>query len=177
MSVTFILYQPINLRCEPSLYEKLNSKEYKKLIQELESKYCGNELDEKIDEIFERSWPNGKIYSCIDFTNNSGLSSKCGRAWKRERNKLEKFNYFYLTTYRGIVKTIAADQILYRQGWFLKKRFFKKPLTEIVCTSKSELEYFFKKYIDLKNKDKRGLEVIEEFRKAWKDGMIFVCSW
>lgn len=178
MSVTFYLYKPIDLKCKPSLYEQMKKEEYEKLIKEIDEKYSEDELEVKYNEVFNRKWPDNKEHSVIEFFKTSELNKKCGRQWKRKRRKLEKFKHFYIPTSHGITyQAIAADLIAYRQGWFLKKRFFKKPLTEIICTTKSEMETFFKKYVDYKGEDKRGREFVETFRSAWKDGMIFVCSW
>ena len=107
------------------------------------------------------------------------LPKSMRRGLSRQCRKLEKFEYFYAETQPGYTeKLIPVNYIAYRQGWFLKKRFFKKPYAYIVCTTKSEMENFFKKYINYKDKnDTRGKECVDTFRSKWKDGMIFICRW
>ena len=112
----------------------------------------------------------------IPHTNCLPRSMKRGA--NRQRRKLKKFLNLPSKTEYGITnRIIVVEHIAYRQGWFLKTRFFKKPYTTVVCTTKSEMESFFKKYIDYKNKDTRGKECVDLFRSKWEDGMIFICSW
>lgn len=112
----------------------------------------------------------------IMHTNSLPRSMKRGA--NRQRRKLEKFPHEPCEASYGITDNlIYVKDIAYRQGWFLKNRFFKKPYTTVVCTTRSEMESFFKKYIDYKNKDTRGKECVDLFRSKWEDGMIFICSW
>ena len=58
------------------------------MIKEIDEKYSGDELEAKYNEDFDRKWPDNNEHSSIEFSNNSGLTKRAGRAWKRQKRKL-----------------------------------------------------------------------------------------
>ena len=129
------------------------------------------------EEQESNKWSDGKEHYYFDWTHIVRCYSKC-RGWKRLSNRMSelKFKNF---DYPGIgtTKYLCLDEVQYAQGWFFKKPFFNKEITLVFCTTKHQMECFFKQYIDYQSHDDRGAEAVERFLNAWEDGMIFECAW
>lgn len=144
-------------------YEKL-SKSERKNITELP------------DELFIEKFSDNQAHSVIDLTLAKNISFNCGknRYWK----KIKKMNLPYNSvrfeegfTYHAV----TVDVIGYRQGWFLKKRFFHKNCTLYMTNKKSEMIGFMKKYFDFTNE--KAIECYQTFIQIFEDGMLFQCAY
>ena len=124
-----------------------------------------------------KKWSDEKDHTFFDWTHITRCYSKC-RGWRRLRDRMSmmKFKTF---EYPGIgsVNYLCLDEVQYAQGWFFKKPFFNKEITLVFCTTKSQMENFFKQYIDYRSHDTRGAEAVQIFLDSWEDGMIFECAW
>lgn len=152
-----------------------------KRINELKFKYDMSESEEKEwEEMFARKYSDNKNHSYIDISWYYWVASlsKSNKAAKRYAKKLEKLGYKVFTPkHSDAMKYIVVDEVAYRQGWFFKNNFFNRGATMYVGTTKEEMIWFFKKYVDFNNKrDNRATEAYNSFLNAWEDGMIFVCS-
>lgn len=128
-------------------------------------------------EMQKKAWSDGIIHNTLDLTYMKSLFEVnhwrgCGRILE----KLKKFpmQQFYNGHYTR--NFIVVEEVAYAQGWFFKNRFFNRKMTWNFCTTKHEMEEFFKKYIDYFGKDTRGKESVQRFMDAWEDGMIFECA-
>lgn len=68
-----------------------------------------------------------------------------------------------------------GKQILWRQGWFFKARFFDRRDTSFYGVNTKQVRNFLNKYIDVFSHDPRGLEAYNAVMKTYKDGMLFEC--
>ena len=101
---------------------------------------------------------------------------KYARGWRRLAKRLKNLNTKTFKNSRYTQKYIPVDEVQYAQGWFFKKKFFNKEITYVLCTTKKQMENFFKQYIDYNSHDTRAKEAVERFINAWEDGMLFECS-
>lgn len=122
------------------------------------------------------AWTDGKTHDKIDMTYLTACFGK-GRGWRRIKNRLNTLPIQTFNNGRYSLRYIPVDEVEYAQGWFFKKRFFKKEITFVICVTKQQMENFFKQYIDFNNEDTRGREAVDRFLNAWEDGMVFECSW
>lgn len=121
------------------------------------------------------AWSDGVEHEFYDITHRK-MCYKGVRGWRRIRNRLEKFNHRQFKK-KDTRNYLVLDIVEYAQGWFFKKRFFKKEITYVVCTTKREMENFFRQYVDFNGRDTRGREAVNRFMASWEDGMIFECAW
>lgn len=129
------------------------------------------------DEQERKKWSDGQEHEYLDWTHIVRCYSKY-RGWRRIRNRMsmiqfKTFNYPRI----GTTEYLCVDEVQYAQGWFFKKSFFSKEITLVFCTTKTQMENFFRRYIDYNSHDARGAEVVERFLNAWEDGMLFECAW
>ena len=120
MSVCLNIYKVVtDVQYLGTDYEKLKlTKEERENIEELP------------DEIFIEKFSDGKKHRYLDLTMHKWFSTSSGknRYWK----KIKKMNLPYntiITTYGYTYHATVVASIVYRQGWFLKNRFFKKKCT------------------------------------------------
>ena len=144
-------------------YEKLNKEERKNII-------------DLPDEIFIEKFSDGKEHGYFNLTMAKSISKNCGknRYWK----KINKMNLPYntiTTTYGLTYHVTVVDKVVYRQGWFLKNRFFNKKCTMYMTNKKSEMISFMKQYFDFT--DDRAKECYNTFIEKMEDGMLFSCDW
>ena len=127
------------------------------------------EWDKKMKE---KSFSDGKNHELVELDAKKAYLRQF-RGGTRMLNRLQKFQsrHFEVPYYR--FNYLVLDQVEYRQGWFLKKRFFQKKFWTIYCTTRKELEEFFKRYVNLN--DEWGREARDAFLNAWEDGMLFAC--
>ena len=122
------------------------------------------------------AWSDNHRHDKIDITLLRACFKDC-RGWKRLVKHFDGFPIKTFNNGRTIQKYIPVDRVEYAQGWFFKKRFFNKKMTRVFCTTKKQMENFFKQYIDFNDKhDTRGREAVDRFLNAWEDGMIFECA-
>ena len=141
---------------DPELYKK-----YKEWEEEQESK----------------QWSDNKEHHFFNWT-EIGWCNRMHRGWRRMRNRMSNIKFKVFEHPRlGKQKYLCVDEVEYAQGWFFKKSFFNKEMTWVICTTKHQMECFFKQYIDYQNTDTRGAEAVKRFLNAWEDGMIFECAW
>lgn len=122
----------------------------------------------------DSAWSDGKKHEKISLTM---LKYRLGdyRACNRMLNRLNGLPFKIFNNGHMIERYIPVDEVLYRQGWFFKKSFFKKELPMSICVTKEQMLNFFNQYLDFS--DPRGREVYESFVSSWEDGMIFECAW
>ena len=142
MIVTFHLYKPRpNIHYLGSKYDFATKEEMKKL-KDYTKNYPRELTKEEAtlwDDFFADRYSDGQIqneefknsnkteHKVIDLTWYKQMSkcSSMNKGFYRLYKKLEKFNTDIITHSYGITsKYIVVDEILYRQGWFLKKNFF-----------------------------------------------------
>lgn len=172
MSVTLTLYKPNQdiefLGCG---WMKYSSKEWKKLCEEWINNNCANAPSD--EELFGNRWSDGGVHYYINVTERKSYlkNYRGGRRYLKRlfRIKSKTFEHKYYP-----FQYIPVDIVQYRQGWFLKNRFFKKKFWTIYCTTRKELESFFNKYINFR--EEWGEETVNTFLNSWEDGMIFECS-
>lgn len=128
-------------------------------------------------EIEKKAWSDEIIHDILDLTYlKSTFKVNHWRGCSRILKKLKKFpmqqfcNGYYTRNF------IVVEEVAYAQGWFFKNQFFNRKMTWNICTTKHEMEEFFKKYIDYFGKDTRGKESVQRFMDAWEDGLIFECA-
>lgn len=129
------------------------------------------------DKMHASAWSDGINHHRIDLTYLKSLFN-CNN-YRGSGRILRKLSQFPIETFsNGHItrKFIVVDEVAYAQGWFFKNRFFNRKISWNICTTKHEMEAFFKKYIDYFGKDTRGAESVEKFMKTWEDGMIFECA-
>lgn len=191
MSVTFHLYKPENNikylgnYLDKCSYEQINDKNYLYNLEiSLGAPENNNPNYEKLIHTFYEEqdkicWSDYKKHEMFNLTNFKYYSmkkNKISRSWKRNRHKLKNLNYQEYTNSRGeTIHYIPVKEIAYRQGWFLKKRFFKKENTFVIATTKKDMMNFFKQYINYNSKDNRAKETVDFFNNHWCDGYIFLC--
>lgn len=123
------------------------------------------------------AWSDGKEHDKLDISHLKACF-KHTRGWKRLASRFEDMPIKTFKSARGIQRYIPVDEVQYAQGWFFKKRFFNKEITFVFCTTKEQMENFFKQYVDFNHpSDDRGKEAVNRFINAWEDGMIFECAW
>lgn len=181
MSVTFHLY-----KVRPDVHYlgtkyDLSNKEERKNIDKLEKEEILNGFEnDMVREYRADRFSDGQIkyyglfddskpedHSVIDVTwfNIIARMSSHNKGYRRLVKKLKKFSFDIVNHYYGYTnKYIVVDEILYRQGWFLRKKFFNKECTHYIATTKEEMICFFRKYLI---EDERGKETFNSFLKEW----------
>lgn len=176
MSVCFSLYKVLpDVDLLGSKYDFAS----KELLEEKNNLLDSKDLDmdefhKIMDDFYGMRFSDGLNHEYLDLVNWSfGPKHKKNRS-KNKKNVSNSFNVKVLPTSRGFAyKYLTVDRIAYRQGWFLKKRFFKKPYTIYIATTKEQMDNWFKKYLDVKGRDKRGIECYRKFMDSWEDDCIF----
>lgn len=185
MSVTFHLYKiRDDVEFLGNLADKVkwgikNDEALTKLETEhgFKGDFTSDELEDWENRMIEASFSDGKKHDIFD-KNCIKQIFKGTRGLNRLLNRLDGLNFKRLENENGyIYNYIVVDEIVYRQGWFLKKKFFNKEITACICTTKKQMENFFKQYIDYNSNDTRGKEAAEAFLNAWEPGMLFKCVW
>lgn len=120
------------------------------------------------------AWSDKKEHYFFDFTYYNSFWRN-SRGWKYLYKRLNCFDFKIFNNGHKICKYLTLDRVLYYQGWFLKKRFFKKEVTFVYCVTKKQMVDFFNRYIDFT--EENGRMCVKEFLDAWEDGMLFECSW
>lgn len=177
MSVTFHLYQVahgVTYKGKP--YEFFDKKRRNEVIHDL-----SDEADKYFEDVYE-GVPG--LHDFLNLSNYMDISKSCKKNGLGKKIKeIEKtFPVQTINAKTGAYKGICVDKQVYRQGWFLKKRFFKKACTIYVATTKEEMNGFFKKYLDYSYRYCNdsdfvpARETFNIFNQYWEDGMIFVCA-
>lgn len=118
-------------------------------------------------------WSDNCQHDFLDLTYHKALFNG-NKGWKRLQKRLEKFNIKRFDDKRGYIsKYLTVNPVKYAQGWFFKKRYFKKKNWVFFGTTKKEMDDFFKRYVKVTEESEK---IMEDFLNAWKDGMIFECS-
>lgn len=112
-------------------------------------------------------WSDKQEHYFFSWSYYQAINSK-ERGYRRLRNRIKKLK---VKTYkpRG-EQYLCLDPVLYSQGWFFKKRFFKKKIFQNISATKEEMLNFLKQYCT-------DADEIERFSSLWEPGMVFVCSW
>lgn len=96
------------------------------------------------------------------------------------KNNKQKLRSLGLKEVNGTIQpdgfVFNGKQILWRQGWFFKSRFFNRKDTSFYGVNSKQVRNFMNKYIDVFSHDPRGLEAYNAVMKTYKDGMIFECA-
>ena len=128
------------------------------------------------EEQEKKAWSDGVKHDKFDINYIKSLFDGSKKSWKRTYKKLKKFKFKRFKDIDGTThKYLSTGEVLYRQGWFLKKPFFKRDVYTVICVTKEQMNKFFSKYLD--TSEERGLEAYKAFNDAWQDGYIFECSW
>lgn len=136
-----------------------------------------DELQDWKDKINRLAYSDGNSHEILDICEIKRMFSGC-RGLRRVLKGVQGLNFKkYTNLDSNTYKYVVTDEVLYRQGWFLTKRFFRKEITYYICNTKEQMINFFDHYIDYKSHDTRGKEAVEAFKTAWEPGMIFVCAW
>lgn len=131
------------------------------------------------EDMKKRAWSDGKVHDMIDLVRIKGQyqftsGSKPYRSFRRILERLNKFHFqFYQNKNGQMYKYIPVSRVCYRQGWFLKHRFFSRKPTHYICTTYEQMVRFFDKYFD---KSDHAKEAKQAFCEAWKPGMLFEVS-
>ena len=162
MSVVITIQQPLKnvqyLGCE---YDRMSKEEKENTILP--------------DSVFEDQYSDQKEHNYFELTSLKSISKNCkkNRFWKKIERMQLPYHVFETDYYTSHI--VVTDTIKYRQGWFLKKRFFKKACTMYMTNKRSEMISFMKKYFDFRGE--RAVECYKTFVEVFEDGMIFECSW
>lgn len=119
-----------------------------------------------------KAWSDGVVHELIEL---NVYKSYLGhfKGGKRMLNRISKFPSKLFQNEHYKFKYLVMDEVEYRQGWFMKKRFFNRKFWTYYCTTRKEVEAFFKRYVN--TNDEWGREAHEAFLNAWEDGMLFAC--
>ncbi len=173
MSATFHLYEiDKEVHFKGSKYYS-STKEERDTIHNLSRE----DFDDFLKKIFEK---NGEIVEGWDYIDVTYLRQftkispfKRCKLFSKYIKKLRTLGTDRIPTFMGELEALPVKEVLYRQGWFVSKKFLNKTCTWYYATTKKELEHFFDLYLDVKGDDKRGLEAKNAFLSAWKDRMLF----
>lgn len=122
------------------------------------------------------AWSDNMQHDVLDITSMNSCYKDCrgfGRMYKRllslpyKRFQLKEYMWRY----------IPVEEVWYAQGWFFKHKFFNRKCWHHICTTKEQMEHFFERYIDYKDKRYPVANIIQDFLDKWEDGMIFECAW
>lgn len=131
-------------------------------------------IGEDPNNICEMIWSDGNYHPYVNFS-NLRLIYKKERFWNRIANKFDGLSANYCPD--GYCKgniIIPLDYVQIAQGWFFKKRYFKRKNWYNVCNTKRGMIDFFNRYIDYSMDGAR--DTVNRFIDSWEDGMIFICS-
>lgn len=176
MSATFHLYElDKEVHYKGSKYS-FSTKEERKKIENMDYDRSENWFK----PVYEK---NGEIVEGWDYVSITDLKQlaklpslrRCKR-YSKYVKKLRAFGTDKIQTFYRELEVLPVKQVLYRQGWFVTKKFLNKNCSIYYATTREELKRFFDMYLDVKGKDKRGIEAKEAFLSAWKDGMLFEAS-
>lgn len=181
MSATMHLWKPLDVKFLGSPYDDYTDKQLSEHGEEIDEK-LGCPIDGSLEDIDIwgitmncSEWEDKQGHDMLDLTYiKSIFKAYNDKAWRRVRKKLSQFPSS--VGHRKVTsrKVICADEMAYAQGWFFKRRFFKKKTTFVFCTTKKEMELFFKRYMD-NSEDSRKAQ--KYFLEKWEDGFIFECAW
>lgn len=175
MSVTFHLYEiDRDVKCLGSPYSR-STKEQRDNMDSMKidevHQFCKREFVKNGEEV------DGWDIVDVSYLNSlSKIYHRCKR-YKKYVQKLRTLSTSRYNTFYGSMEVLPVKQVLYRQGWFVNKKFLNKQCTWYFATTRKELEHFFDLYLDVKGKDERGLEAKEVFLNAWQDGMLFEAAY
>lgn len=162
MSVTFSLYR---IRDDVDYINSPYSNGDVRTPENTEEYYKGKYTDNNKHDMIDISYVKSMCYK----------GKKLARGAKRAIKPIKNLKYKLCKTTRGYAyKYVTVDEVLYRQGWFLKKKFFNRELTFVFCNSKKQMQRFFNEYID--RSTERGKECEKAFMDAFQPGMIFECA-
>lgn len=175
MSVTFHLYElDKEVKCLGSPYSHSTKKE-----REYRESHLETMTDEEFNHFYaDKFVKNGEIVEGWDTISISTLKElsklyKRNRLYRKYVYELRNLGSSYYDTFYGYrEEVLPVKKVLYRQGWFVSKKFLNKECSWYFATTKEGVERFFKLYLDTKS-DKRGYEARDAFLSAWKDGMLF----
>lgn len=188
MSVTMNLYKVVpNVEYLGSPYDKVkwspdNTAELDALEESLgyREDFDFDELCDWHDKMDAAAWSDGIKHDMIDLVDirarfKIGKGSQMDRGWHQVFDKLKQFTIKSFRNVNGqYYQYIPVDSVVYRQGWFLRKRWFNKKNWYYVATTKKQMEDFFNRYFD---RSERAIEARKALLDAWHDGMIFEISW
>lgn len=176
MSVTFSLYKVSEAEYLGSVFEAKTTEERDNEIRRRLNLPADSDIEATLQnacELVKAEWSDGAYHRMLDIADKHWMW-KGERGWRRMDKRLKTLP---TQVYKGH-KYVALDKVEYSQGWFLKKRFFKKRITTVYCVTKKQMMDFFKQYLDYSGDDCLvAKDVMERFERAWKDGMLFECSW
>lgn len=179
MSMYVALVKPLNgVTMNMSKSESLYKKDYEEIINIIHNS-DSLDLDELDSFLSDNTFSDGKNhkYECISFWKELSKYNKRTRLRKKiERIETEVFCKVLnpTNTIFQPYKYFVFDEVYYRQGWFMKNRFYKKPITQYFGLNKSEMIGFLRKYMDFK--EKKNVEIFNELVSIYEEGMIFICS-
>lgn len=175
MSATFHLYElDREIKCLGSPYSH-STKEEREARENQLTNLSEEERSNFYKDRFVKNGINVDGWDTISISTLKELSKvyKRNRLYRKYIYKLRNLGSSYYDTFYGYrEEVLPVKEILYRQGWFVSKKFLNKECSWYFTTTKEGVERFFKLYLDTKN-DKRGYEAREAFLSAWKDGMLF----
>lgn len=120
-----------------------------------------------------KEWSDDAPHVFLDVSKCKSMF-KGHRGWRRIQERLDTLPYKRYKEH----KYLGLDMVEYSQGWFLKKRFFRKETTFVYCTTKKQMEDFFKQYMDYSGEHYWGAKyTVDKFLASWQDGMVFECCW
>lgn len=129
-------------------------------------------LGDNPEKIRGGTFSDGKEHSILDKANIKQMF-KGKRGLSRLLSRLDTFKLKTYDTKSGWTHTyLVLDEEVYRQGFILKNRFYRKEITYVVCTTKKQLEDLFNQYMK-----RSGKEIAEVFLSHWEPGMLFTCCW
>lgn len=179
MSVTFHLLKPLlNVTYMGDFFDYMTYKEFlnNELINDIEIANGLNDYENYEDfysDQEKKKWSDNQKHEMFTIPNFYRGKKSC-RSWKRLAKKFKNLNFKYFQRKCGeTYKYIPVTEVLYYQGWFLRKKFFKKECTCYITKNKYEMLTFLRKYLDFK--DNYAVKVYNSFEEYWEDGLIFEC--
>lgn len=133
-------------------------------------------FDKWLEEQLTSAWSDGTQHNVIDITAMNSCY-KGRREFGRMYKRLVSLPYKRIQLKEYMWRYIPVEEVWYAQGWFFKHKFFNRKCWHHICTTKKEMENFFKRYINYKDKRYPVANIVQDFLDKWEDGMIFECCW
>ena len=133
----------------------------------------GNVVEDWVDGLDRKAWADNQKHFFFDWTYYRSLHRN-SRGWRRQEEKMSKYNLKNFVVNSISHDYLTTDLVNEYYGWCLKPKFFKKKMPFTICTSKKEINNFFKRY---GKNDELTAIIQNRVLNEWTDDCLFVVSW
>ena len=169
MSVTFSLMKLCkDIGYTPSKYDLLDSREKRNLVKQLDDYRDDFELfDNYFKENFTGKFSDGKEHSLFELFKFNFYSNRMKKYYKYIKENYK--DYLIFVDEKGNQHySFVYDERCYKQGWFLKDKFFRRENSFFYAFTKEEMDKLLKCYV---NTDK--YYEFNNFRENFDNDTIF----